>query len=376
MARCFHTTGTVLLAVHSACAASTSAGQTYDNGVGGSVEFYGQLSPGYLSFDDGSRTDGNFVDNSHSNSRVGFNLDQAFDGGHTVRLNFETALGAPQSSAFSQQSDPVWEWNKTKLRKLELIWSANWGTVFVGQGSQATDGTDAMDLSGTTVASGRAVGDSAGSYFFRQNDGALSGVDIGSAFKHYDGTRRMRIRYDTPTFGGMAEDTGINFEASYGYEALNEGNDDTYYDIAAYYGEIFGAVEIAAAAGYLWIEGEDDTTENWSASFSALHIATGLNGTVAAGGDPDGGNFLYGKLGWIADFSEIGATAVSIDYARGSDSVSDGDDARMWGIQAVQTFVKQNLDVYVAYAEYAYDDDSNIGFKDASSILTGIRWRF
>ncbi|NDR58056.1 porin [Aliiruegeria sabulilitoris] len=350
--------------------------QNYSNNSGGAATFYGQLSPAYLGFDDGSKTFGNVADNSHSNSRVGLFLDQKLSGGQELRFNFEAALGAPQSGGFSQENDPIWEWDKTKLRKLELIWSSNWGTVFAGQGSLATDGTDSMDLSGTTLASGRAVGDSAGSYFFRQDDGELSGVTIGNAFKHYDGARRMRVRYDTPKFGGRSDDTGINFEISYGYEALQDDNDNTYYDVAAYFGEAFSSFDVAAAAGYLWIEGEDDTTENWSASMSALHRPTGLNGSVASGGDPDGGSFLYGKLGWIAEFTDIGGTALSVDYAQGKDSVSSSDNAEMWGIQAVQNFDKLSLEAYTSYAEYSFKDSTGIGYKDMKSVLTGVRWKF
>ncbi|WP_068115430.1 hypothetical protein [Tropicimonas marinistellae] len=365
--------GTVFLLT---LASQGAQAQTYSDDAGGSVTFYGQVSPTYQSFDDGSESFGNLADNSHSNTRVGLNIDQRLQGNTALRFNFETALGAPGSSSFSQETDPIWNWEKTDLRKLELIWSADWGTVWVGQGSQATDGTDSMDLSGTTIASSRAVGDSAGGYFFRQTDGDISGVKIGDAFAHYDGTRRMRIRYDSPKFGGRSDDTGINFEASYGYEALKEDDDNTYYDVAAYYAEVFDSVEVAAAAGYLWIEGDDSTTENWSASVSLLHTPSGLNGSIAGGGNPDGGSFFYAKGGWIADLFNVGATAFSIDYANGTDNVSDGADAEMWGIQAVQKFDDQNLEAYIAYADYSFADKSDVEYKDANSVLAGVRWKF
>ena len=44
----------------------------YENSTGGSATFYGQLSPSYLSFDDGEKTTDKIVDNGNSNSRVGF----------------------------------------------------------------------------------------------------------------------------------------------------------------------------------------------------------------------------------------------------------------------------------------------------------------
>jgi hypothetical protein len=370
----------VLLLAGTALVATATVGLAeplaYTNETGGSAIAYGQVSPTFLGFDDGQESYSNIADNDNSNTRVGLFLDQNFSDDQTLRFNFETALGAPRTSGFSQDFEPIWEWQKTDLRKLELIYGSNWGRVFLGQGSMATDGTDGADLSRTTIAGSRAIGDTAGGYFFRQSDGDLSTVTIGTALQHYDGTRRMRVRYDTPVFGGRSPDSGFVFATSYGYDALNEDNDNIYYDVAAYYDEDYGSFAVSAAAGYGWTDDGDQTTENWSASLAALHNASGVNGALAAGGTDTGGTFFYAKAGWLADFMDVGATAMAIDYGQNSDGVYEGSEADKWGLQLVQNFDNLNLEAYLAYNSYGFSDDSDISYQDGSSTMAGVRWQF
>ncbi|RYH10308.1 porin [Tropicimonas sp. IMCC6043] len=343
----------------------------YANDTGGSVTFHGQLSPAYLSFDDGVKTYDNLVDNAHSNSRVGFNLDQVFNNGSRLRFKFEAALGAPQSSNFSQDVEPIWEWDKTDIRKAEMIYSGNFGTIYIGQGSMATDGVGKHDLSGTTMASSVTTNDTAGSYFWRLSDGTLSDIALKNVYSNFDGSRKGRIRYDTPDWNGLV------FAASYGTDILQDYGDTDYWDVAMYYSAEIGDMEYAAGLGYGWSQpsGGGDTSERWAGSFSALHRPTGLNGTLATGAQIDGGSYVYGKAGWIADLWSGGASAFSVDYYGGNDFVTDGSTSTQWGVQAEQYFDDWNLEAYVGYAAYSFEDDV-ARYKDASSLLAGLRWSF
>jgi hypothetical protein len=348
--------------------ATAVGAQTFENGSGGSVRFYGQMSPTYLTFDDGEETTGNLVDNANSNTRLGFVIDQPAWGGGLV-VTFETALGFVQSSEVSQSdTPPALDWQRTDLRKFEAAYSSDFGTLSLGQGSMATDGAAELDVSGTTIAGYSAISDVAGAFRFREDAGPLSDVTVSSAFKNLDGSRRFRIRYDTPKY------SGASLAIAYGQDVLSDSNDTDYYDIALRWSGERGDYEMAAAAGYSWAE-DGSTTEALLGSFSMLHSPTGLNLAVSAGSDPDGGSYGYVKGGWKAELIAQGATNVSIDYYSGSDFGTDGSSAEAWGVSAVQVIDDLDLEVYLGYRAYTYDDDAG-SYEDASSVLFGARYRF
>ncbi|WP_193139709.1 MULTISPECIES: porin [unclassified Meridianimarinicoccus] len=346
----------------------------YTNGTGGSARVYGQLTPAWLNVDDGKDTDGNLVDNSRSNSRAGIWLDQEFDNGQMLLFNFEAALGAPQSSKFSQNFQPDWDWQRTDLRKLEFIYSGNFGTVFFGQGSMASDNTSTLDLSATTLASTVTVPDAAGGYFFRQKDGTLSSVAVSNVFKDYDGGRKARIRYDTPRFGGTEPGKGISIGASYGQDLLNSSDDAEYYDIGLNYSDTISSITVRAGLSYAWKD-DDGTTERYGGSISALSDVNGLNGTLSFGGDPDGGQFGYIKLGWITSFWTIGDTAFSADYYSGNDIAGSDGTSTSTGLQVAQYFDDTNLSIYFGYNRLTYDDKA-ASYDDMDVILAGLQWKF
>ncbi|MDV7142604.1 porin [Tropicimonas sp. TH_r6] len=350
----------------------------YENDGGGSVLAYGQLSPAWVGFDDGEETYSNLTDNAHSNTRVGIFIDQDFANGAALRFNFETALGLPSSAAFSQEFDPVWEWDKTKLRKIEVKYSDSWGALWIGQGEMATDGASSANLSEVTIASSRTVADTAGGYFFRTKDGELSDVKISQSHRKWDGSRRLRVRYDTPRFGGTDGDKGFYLSTSYGVEALDDENDNTYYDIAARFDDKLGDWGLKASIGYGWIEDDSDTSEYWSGAVSTIHLPTGLNGTIAGGSDPGtGGTFFYTKAGWLArDLVSVGATGFGVDYYEGRDTAYEGVESGKWGVHAVQYFSDLNLEAYLAYEVYTLEDDTGVSYQDASATMAGIRWKF
>ena len=66
-----------LAAVFVLSALPAAAELSYSNATGGTVKLYGQLSPGYLSFNDGVASYGNLVDNEVSNSRAGITVSLA-----------------------------------------------------------------------------------------------------------------------------------------------------------------------------------------------------------------------------------------------------------------------------------------------------------
>ena len=288
-----------------------------------------------------------------------------------LRFNFETGLGILNTSETNQIDNPDWiDWQKTDIRKLEGVFEGAWGSIWLGQGSMASDGAAEVDNSGTSLAGYVNLADTAGSYLFRDGE-TLSGIDIGDAFKDFDGGRRFRLRYDTPDFAGFT------VSAAYGEEVLDSENDNTYYDLAVRYGIANEVIEFDAALAYSWEDDEDDTVEQLIASGSLTHVPTGLNLTLAAGDRQDeGGGYGYIKIGWNGDLLRYGSTAFAVDYYDGSDFVTSGSESASWGAQAVQNFDDWGLEAYLGYRVYSYDDNSEADYQDVSAMLVGARWKF
>ena len=342
----------------------------YDTANGGEMLFYGQLDPAYLAFDDGVSTTSNIVDNTNSNSRVGFWYRTDTDyGGFSV--NLETALGFRPSALLSQNNTPdAINWRRTSIRKVEAIWNVEGaGTFSVGQGSMSTDGVASKDLSGTTLVLYNSVPDTAGAFRFRTSAGALSTKTIAQAFGSYDGARKTRVRYDTPSFNGF------KLSVSYGEEVLAERVNQKVTDIAVTYAGDFGGNKLVAGIGYSHNDfATAATRKDTVASISYLHTS-GFNLTLAAGDRNTSGHYAYGKIGYRVDWFAAGTTSLGLDYYDGSDKTGAGSSSRSVGIGVVQAFDRQRVEAYFGYREYSLSEPG-VSYRDASSVMVGARWKF
>jgi len=360
-------------ALAAAIASPAFAGPTYENDTGGSFTWYGQFDPSFQSYDDGTETYDRLVDNSGSNSRIGFRLKQAF-GENTLQFHFETAFGLRGSDGVSQTStgDSL-SWDRTNIRHVDLQFdTASYGRFSAGQGSMASDGIAGSDRSGTGLIAGVAVADSAGGYAFRTSTGALSSIDVGDAFSDYDGGRLGRVRYDSVNLNGFT------VSASYGTDILKTANDRETYDVAVRYGnDNLGDFAFEAALGAAWTEetGKADKRDTVG-SLALEHKPTGLSLALAAGERDIAGSYGYAKLGYTADWTSLGSTSFSVDYYDGSDMVSTGDSSKSWGIAAVQKIDNYNVETYLAYRDYSYSDTSATSYNDSNVIMAGARWKF
>ncbi|MFW8593290.1 porin [Cribrihabitans neustonicus] len=356
-----------------ALAGPALAGPEYTNDTGGSFRWYGHVNPTFQSFDDGEADFGRVVDNEASKSRLGFWLKQSF-GENTLRFNFETALGFRSSDGVDQfgTGDNL-DWDRTDIRHIDLQFgTARYGRFSAGQGSMAADGITGADFSGTGLGASNSVADSAGGYQFRRTDGALSGIEIGDVFSDLDGSRLGRVRYDSPDLAGFT------LSASWGTDILKEDNDRETYDAAVRYGrEDVAGFDFDAGLGASWTEetGREDYRDI-SGSFAVLHRDTGLSLNLAAGERDIAGDYAYAKVGYQANLISAGSTAFSVDYYDGSDMNTAGDSSESWGVAAVQKIDAYNVETYVAYREYSYEDTSGADYQDADVILAGARWKF
>ena len=387
--------GTLLLAFMPILAVATTASAQglppikHEFGNGAILQFYGQINKGVLNYDDGidSETYG-LIDNDNSSTRAGLRYDQDFGAWHFENINeFDYApFSTDNTSIIHQSPDSAdWDFDNDNIRKIDFtLENDRYGKFWLGQGSMATDGIYEMDLSGTTVIDYSSVADSASAQVIRFSnpalsfDDSLSGITIGNAFTNYDGPRRVRIRYDTPDYNGFT------FAAAYGRNLLSDNaavREENIADASVAYDHTYGDVAIKGGLGYYW---EEDDTRNWGGSVSALHTPTGLNATLAVGGqdtDGGGGSFWYGKLGVIRDLFSWGATAAAVDYYSGDDIYIDADagitssSSDSLGVSLVQNIDRANTELWLTYRTFDYSDNV-ASYEDGQAIFGGARFKF
>jgi hypothetical protein len=344
---------------------------TFNLDSGGVMTFYGQFNPTYQSFYDGEQTTSGIVDNGNWNSRLGFTIVQPADQ-ITLRLRFETGLGLRSSAAVSQEFTPEWiDWQKTALRWFEVAGDSRFGTVSLGQGSSASDGTAGLDDSFTFHAGATDSSDGFGAFRFRDGNGNLTGVTIGQVNNSFDGARRFRARYDTPVFGGVMLST------SYGINILVDEDNTNYYDVAARWTGDIGDFAVRAAAGYQWLDNPDgEDTRRLAGSATVVHTPTGFNFALSAGQQIDGASYVWGRAGWRNQILNAGATSLSVDYYNGRDFLSDGARTENYGVYAVQSIDALSIDVYGGVRKFTYEDNLGGTYQDAYGVLTGVRFFF
>lgn len=344
----------------------------WDNASGGSVQLYGQFNPAGQYVDDGVASYSELVDNANSNSRVGLWVRQPMGGGNFT-FNLESALGFRQSSQVTQGFTPKGvNWQRISIRKVDFSWSSDeFGAFYIGQGSMSHDGAAESDLSGTSLAGYNWIAGAAGAFRFRTAAGALTTRTIALAMPNFDGGRRGRIRYDTPSFGGF------RFSVSYGTEVLVQNSDLESASAALHYSQDFGDWKMRGALAYGRVDPGLLATNlhDTIGSFSALH-ASGFNVTVAAGNQKETGDYAYGKLGYQGDWFGVGTTAVSLDYYSGRDMTAGaGSKSSSLGVQMVQNFDAPGIEAYLGWRDYSLSETAT-AYRDMSSVLIGARWKF
>jgi hypothetical protein len=248
-------------------------------------------------------------------------------------------------------------------RKMEFWVGHTFGKIWLGQGDTATNGSSEVDLSGTDVVEYSGISDLAGGISFRTDNDDTVVAFIGDVFSNFDGlSRRDRIRYDTPTWGG--------FHASGSYM-----NGQTW-DLAGRFSRQWDAFgKLAAAVGYTGAETQRDPFKQLNGSISWLH-GSGFNLTFSGGnkdfdtsGRDDATN-VYGKVGYTR-----GKWAFSADYGKTKDLAQDGDDAETIGVAAVWN-TWESIQFYAGYRWHKLDRKNVSDINDVNAILIGGRVKF
>ncbi|WP_209503546.1 MULTISPECIES: porin [unclassified Ruegeria] len=347
----------------------------YENNSGGYVLLYGQFNPALISVDDGQDTETRVLDNDLSNSRVGLRLMQPF-GQNEFTFRFESALGLPNSSEWNQNGTNFSGWTRDDIRFVDFALKGSYGKFSAGQGSMAADGAAEVDLSYVGTALYSFTNDENSGFFYRGTNGVLSGITVGDSSSNFDGSRRGRVRYDTPTVNGFSA------AFAYGQNILSSSDDDDYYDVGVFYENTFaGGVEFAAAVAYSVRDRDDNSGDRKDTIGSAsVLLPSGLGFTIAGGTRDDDRagqtdpNYWYGKVSYEGNWVSWGKTGVGIDYYDGADFETNGSDTKAWGIAVVQKVEAINTDVYLKYRNHDFDDGTS--FENNEAWVLGARWKF
>ena len=321
----------------------------------------GQVNRGVLYADNGTDSEVFHVDNDNASTRIRFVGEGDVNSDITVGTQIEVQFKSNSTAAISfNQDDPAGPNNFTE-RKLELYFDSDrFGRVWLGQGDTASNGTSEVDLSGTAIVGYSGIADLAGGLAF-DND-----RQIGDAFSNLDGLgRNDRLRYDTPSFGGVS------------VSASAVKTDD--WDAALRFSGDVAGVRTAAAVGYA--DSASDGFEQINGSASVL-LSSGLSFTAAVGtrdldaAGRDDPFFYYVKLGQQLDVFDIGRTALAIDFTQADDVEADGEELTSYGAFLVQTLDPVATDLYLGIRNHELDVTGGPDPDDVFAVLAGARIKF
>ena len=354
----------------------------------------GQVNRAITVADNGNETDYASVDNIGSNSRFRFTGNEKMANGMNVGFIYEMSVVQFGSTEFDIGKNSGGGDVNLDTRKIDIYLEGDFGKVSFGKGDGAGYYANMMDYSGTLYYGGGAWYTlySSGISFVDDNGNQL--YKIGQTNSVFNAVgRQERIRYDSPSIGGLVLST-----------SLDNGNA---YELAArYHVDLPGA---KLATGLSWVDTNDLNIEAsptngqpltpgsefkakqvLSASASLL-LDGGLNFTVSYGNDKtdamanagqanqegfDATN-LFGQVGYLT-----GAHHFAVNYGETKDLIVEGTKGSQIGLAYVYDW-SSAVRLFSSYHLYSLDLPSSVktaeGWGDAndiSQLYAGIRVAF
>lgn len=341
------------------------------------VRWWAQVNRAALYADNGTESEWFHVDNDSMPSRFGVAGDYkpAVWGGWTFGGQIELGFKS-DNSADVTFGGPDSEF-KVDGRKIEAYAkNKKFGSLAVGQGDMASNGTAEEDLSGTYVAAYSQVRFAAAGLAFAPREAApLPAADeaagtnvppraptVKEVFNNFDGLHRDdRIRYDAPVWRGLAASVSVAGEENF--------------DAALRHSLALGAHKLASAVAFAR---KGAGVDQYSASCSLL-LGCGLNFTAAIGGqdveDERSPLSVYGKLGYKLDWFSAGPTMLAVDYSRNEDISQSDDVAESYAAVVVQRLEPLNAELYATARNYVLDRE-NADYDDLFVFMSGVNLRF
>ena len=354
----------------------------------------GQLDRAFTVADNGNETDYASVDNIGSNSRFRFTGNEKMANGMNVGFIYEMSVVQFGSTEFDIGKNSGGGDVDLDTRKIDIYLEGDFGKVSFGKGDGAGYYANMMDYSGTLYYGGGAWYTlySSGISFVDDNGNQL--YKIGQTNSVFNAVgRQERIRYDSPSIGGLVLST-----------SLDNGNA---YELAArYHVDLPGA---KLATGLSWVDtndlnieasptngqpltpGSEFKAKQVLGASASLLLDGGLNFTVSYGNDKtdamanagqanqegfDATN-LFGQVGYLT-----GAHHFAVNYGETKDLIVEGTKGSQIGLAYVYDW-SSAVRLFSSYHLYSLDLPSSVktaeGWGDAndiSQLYAGIRVAF
>jgi len=338
----------------------------------------GQVDKAVVAADNGEDNDIGFVDNNGSNTRFRVTGSQGFVNGMTVGLNYEVGLTNDISTSFDINKSDT---NNTflEVRKTEVYFGGNFGKVSLGKGDGAANGTSEVDLSGTQYLGGGSAHYYASGISFLDDNGTAVGTIGGAAYNNLDAlSRNNRVRYDTPSFGGLV----LSASAASGKA----------FETAARYATEFGnGGKFAAAVDFLdsqdrnavisqgGIRTFDGSFKEYGGSASVL-LSSGLNVTGmykkrdSDMADAEGESYFVG-VGYT-----VAKHHTQIGWGRSNDLANEGSEGNNYQLAYVYD-LRSDIELFGSVRHVTLDSVENSGdvlvdAQDINYLYVGARVKF
>jgi hypothetical protein len=350
------------------------------------VSISGQINRALLATTDKNDVDVFHVDNDASSTRFRILGDYNFSNDIKFGAAIEYEIEYASSDSVDQNTAGLGDDLGITDRRFELMaTSKKYGSLWLGRGAMATDGTSEQDLSGTGLAGYSNVKAIAPSVLFPTGNDELSEVTVGRVFDNINGLGLSeRVRYDTPSYAG--------FMASLSISRAGPA------DAALRYSGKVGDAKVVAAIGYAdrdpeklfdvflrekdaQINGRTEIDFLLNGSASVL-FENGFNLTAAWGGiqfvkarrnEP---RYAYGKIGYKSHLFGFGHTAISADSYINQNFQDDRDGWMAPGLQLAQNIDAWNLEAYLGMRHYFPYLPTGRNFQNISVGMLGARWIF
>jgi hypothetical protein len=394
-----------------------------------SLTISGWVNEQVVIWDDGREKNAYQTTTENERTRFRFVGNAKIDASWSAGYLLEIGVRGSNQAAVSQVADDAGQGLDVR-RSQWFIQNKDLGKIWVGQGSQATDGITEVNLANMVhFNNGGQFQDVVGGFQLRNKTGALSGITVGQVTNGLsnpgEGTRFNVVRYETPTVAGFL-----------GSAAWGE---DDLWDVALRYAGEFSGIKLAAGIGYAqWTDGNgvgspastspergcsrtattsDSKCAELGLSASIMHLQTGLFVTGAYGhrNDENRSRAVPGtrerdEFYWIAGgveqkFTPLGKSTFYGEYLQGyygaainSTGAAPGvsvarsaaplgltgniasTDISVWGLGFNQNVEAATLDLYVAYRNFSFDVTSTTGRKsqleDLQTVQLGARIQF
>lgn len=347
----------------------------------------GHINRSINTVDDGVDTDSYFVDNENASTRFRILGETAeYEGWKAVSL-FEFEFMSNRSLVVNQLNESGNE--QISRRLLDVGVSNNkYGSVFLGHGWMASDGTSELDISGVTTPAWPSIHFGYGGMLWTDDDGVVDtnptapgvqGRSVFAAMDSLDGlSRRDRIRYNTPVIEGFQLSTSLAADDSYDVALRWSGSTDW--------------AQFLVGGSY-WVDGDDNVaralggseSQGWSASGTirlqgndAWYDGLSFVGAIAQRDFDDLDNepfYWYGKLAYATNIWDIGRTGFAVNYASYDEFAAVDEKGEMFGVGLSQNLDPLGTELYANLNFLTLDSDT-FDYNDMIVLQTGAMVRF